>query len=68
VWDLRTGTPLKSLPTQGGPIFTVACSPDGRLLASGGMDAGIRLWDAERGMLLQALGAVGREHDTPPMF
>src|SRR5207248_10220054 len=27
-WDLRTRTPLRSLHTQGGPIFTVACSSD----------------------------------------
>ena len=55
VWNLHTGTPLKGLPAQGGPIFTVACSSDGRLLASGGDDDSIRLWDAEQGTLLQEL-------------
>ncbi len=55
VWDLRTGKHLFRLHTLGGTILTVARSPDGRLLASGGMDAVIRLWDAEQGTLLQEL-------------
>src|SRR6266516_5293554 len=42
--DLHSGTPLQTLPHPS-PIFSVAWSPDGRLLASGDIEGGIRLWE-----------------------
>ena len=58
---LRPGTITQRPPlqTQGGPILTIACSPDGRLLASGGLDSVIRLWDIEHGTLLKELHGHG---------
>src|SRR5207237_3241817 len=48
LWDLRAGTQLSRPQTQGGGILTLAWSTDGHLLASGGLDSVIRLWDAEQ--------------------
>jgi WD40 repeat protein len=38
-----------------GPIFALAHSPDGSLLATGGLDASIRLWDTATGQLSRIL-------------
>lgn len=46
VWDVDTGNPLATLRgTHTEPIRALAFSPDGKILASGSWDMGIKLWD-----------------------
>jgi WD40 repeat protein len=58
VWDAETGKQLLALRHPGG-VSSVACSPNGKRLASAGGDATIRIWDAVTGEELHRLMGHG---------
>ena len=47
-WDRKEGT-CKPLASHTQRIYSVAYSPDGKLIASGSADATVKLWDTEAG-------------------
>jgi WD40 repeat protein/serine/threonine protein kinase len=51
---------LDAFTARAAPCDAVAWSPDGKLIASGGQDRVVRLWDAATGAQLQALGGHSR--------
>ncbi len=53
--DAHYGDCLQTFTGQPGNLYSVACSPDGQTLASGGEDDTIKLWRASDGACLQTL-------------
>jgi WD40 repeat protein len=60
LWDIRTGTELRTIQSDSGWVYSVAFSPDGKTLATGA-DNSIKLWDVATGQNLHVLrGRDGR--------
>ncbi|MBU8894018.1 High-affnity carbon uptake protein Hat/HatR [Corallococcus sp. H22C18031201] len=55
LWDVATGTCVRTLAGHEAEVRSVAWSPDGTRLASGSRDHDARIWDVETGALLHSL-------------
>ena len=49
VWDLETGTCIKTFTGHNSWVRSVAISPDGQIIASSSDDPTIRMWDIDTG-------------------
>jgi WD40 repeat protein len=55
LWDVANGKPLRQFRLARGPVFALAFSPDGKSLATGGLDSAVHLWEVITGQERQQL-------------
>ena len=55
VWDLASGTELRTFKGHGGEVTAVAVAADGRHAVSASSDRTIKLWDLASGEILATL-------------
>ncbi len=55
LWELPSGTEVRTLKGHGGPVHSVAFSSDGRLLASGSADKTVKIWEVATGAEVRTL-------------
>ncbi len=56
LWDLASRAEVATMTGHANHVFAIAFSPDSKVLASGGHDRTIRLWDGKTGAALDVLG------------
>ena len=61
LWEGTSGRLLATLEGHTGPVYGVALSADGRLLATGSVDGTIRLWNPSGGACLRILRSHRRD-------
>lgn len=57
VWDLQTGTELRTLTGHTDGVLAFAVGPNGRLAVSGSHDKTVRVWDLETGRQVRCIEA-----------
>jgi len=57
-WEVEATLEKAAASGHAGPVRTLACSPDGRLLASGSSDKTVGIWEVSSGKLLRLLPAA----------
>ena len=55
LWEIKTGTLLRTYYGHSKDVRTVCFSPDGSIIASGGDDQGIKIWDTKSGNLIRVI-------------
>jgi len=63
VWDMTSKKQVLKLTGHENTVYCLACSPDGKWIATGSVDRTIRLYDAETGLFKKALRGAMREVD-----
>lgn len=68
LWEVASGKKRNELDAKAGPIFSLALSPDGAILATGSRQGGVPFWEVKTGRLIRTLPAASERACTDVAF